>query len=783
MLYTSSLVLADPFSSRVTTTASHPQLRDLLVYTPTTSTSTSDPTGANSIATATYDSLASHSLYNDRRPVYTPLAFSPCCVSQGCGFVAAGGQTSEIALKSLDPVRPDWCYQHVPHSGVTSSSSSSLFGSIVNSLDISPSPTNRDRPRVLASSNDHVIKVFDIVSTTDPDGGGLPDWRGAKRFRERQRRSGWSIVESTRRDPTDPDSDDDNGREEEDEVEQAPSYDAGSACRLVARPELDVRPLSTPINHCSVSPDGRHLVAVGDTDEVFLFDVKLGTGEYVLRETLRGGPGGPAGARRDASFSTDWDADSQTFVVGSQDGFVSVYDQRHLAPSASASSAASASSHPGDHSVATLTTTQRGPAGAVRKVKFSPRGRAHLDGGLLAFTEHRGKVHVVDARNGYHQSQILEIPRTMPPPPPPRWGERFQVAPPPGIFSTSSAWDSSSSDPAAEAEGGGGHGEFPLRNRPLPSRRRRPRGGGTTTTTPTTTTTSHYTDGDLSGSSSRGGGGRLSPLRPVQRRSAVQQVVMMELPDEGRGEVWPTLIAEPRRVRSGRHESDDSDLDEDGDEDGHDGEGSTEGEEEFTDDDDDDDGSRNERSDAAPEADEVRHFVESVHRLEDDARIRESYSAAAASAAAAAAPPPRRHANVPYSTLTRYATTTTSGPGAADPDASVSLFAAPLLSSARRPATPSSSSSAAPAAAPTTTTIHPFALATYSYARTTMTTDPGNVGVVGMNNFPTSTSPYDVLGMDWDEFGERVLVSTQHRVWEWDVDSKSRRSRGAYDFT
>jgi hypothetical protein len=50
------------------------------------------------------------------------------------------------------------------------------------------------------------------------------------------------------------------------------------------------------------------------------------------------------------------------------------------------------------------------------------------------------------------------------------------------------------------------------------------------------------------------------------------------------------------------------------------------------------------------------------------------------------------------------------------------------------------------------------------------------------NNFPHDTSPFDLLGLDWDEFGERLLVATDQRVWEWDVDKRARRGRGVFSF-
>ena len=114
-------------------------------------------------------------------------------------------------------------------------------------------------------------------------------------------------------------------------------------------------------------------LAVGDTNEVFLLDV-LANGQYSFFHSFR--------ASADAAFSTDWSQTSQQFALGSQDGFVHVYDVRSLPASSSTSSDEART----PRKLAEIRTTQQGgPSGAVRKVKFSPGGRA--DGELLAFTE------------------------------------------------------------------------------------------------------------------------------------------------------------------------------------------------------------------------------------------------------------------------------------------------------------------------------------------------------------------------------------------------------------
>lgn len=124
------------------------------------------------------------------------------------------------------------------------------------------------------------------------------------------------------------------------------------------------------INHCAISEKERTLVYVGDSEEVF-----------VCRPS-------PTGYRQcctfreatDAGMSCDWNSTGTSFAVASQDGLVCVWDRRHKRP------------------VARLTTPS-----AARCVKFSPDP---LD--LLAFTEHRNYLHLVDCRM-WENRQIIKV--------------------------------------------------------------------------------------------------------------------------------------------------------------------------------------------------------------------------------------------------------------------------------------------------------------------------------------------------------------------------------------
>ncbi|GAA5938901.1 uncharacterized protein JCM15063_004902 [Sporobolomyces koalae] len=736
MKRTQHLVLPDPYASRVTTTSSHPQLRDLLVFTPTTASED------NSVTCATYDSLASHSLYHDCRPEYTSLHFSPCCVTYGCGLVAAGGQNSEIALKSAQRGQA-WCHQQAPYlesretSTVATRQARAPISSIVNSLNISPAPNNPSQPRLLVSSNDECIKVFDIV-------GRVPDWRGARRRRERARRDGWSVTEDSwnfdSQEEDDVEMDDSGGKSESENesVEESPSFDEGGPCRLVPRREFDLH-FRTPINHCSVSPDGTKMIAVGDTEEVFLFNVKI-NGEYELVDTL-------VGLNRDASFSTDWDQDSSCFVIGSQDGVVSIYDHRQLGSGELATSTI-------PRTVATLKTTQNGPAGAVRKVKFSPGGRGKLDGALLAFTEHRNRIHLVDARNFEH-SQILEIPTALSHP------------------ATSESSRQLPGDLLRVMTGPQGEEayELPLRIRPQPRTRRR---------ASVRNSDWEMTPGSGPGEAAQALAGERT--RVNDRRDDRSEFEILS----GRAEA---AVLRARELNRSQREHAGSSVRRDGSnqedelvEDRDDAE-ENEDDEEGAEDDEEDEGEDESDSDIDDHAEPP---ISQAH-----VRPSTSVSYAAAAATPAIRVPPYSnlqndtHRNIPYTTLSRY-THSAAQADSTTPNPVLSLFAAPLVApGTTRSLTPVINEPSYPDPMFRNPRVYPFSTST-SYPVVLAGVGAGGSTTqtyrATSSNFPLYTSPLDLLGLDWDEFGERLLVATDQRVWEWDVDTRSRRSRGIFGF-
>jgi hypothetical protein len=186
---------------------------------------------------------------------------------------------------------------------------------------------------------------------------------------------------------------------------------------------------NTPINHASVSPDGRTLLSVGDTNQVFLHNVSGGnTVTFQSIATYNTGV--------DANFSTAFSPSGMKFAVACQDGSVTVWDVRSSIPLAryrtSPLAPASSCMEKGkgaflwDEPAAScpypsspLSPRTAGPV-AARVLKFSPQG---ADRELLVFTAHTNNLHVIDART-FTDHQIIPVP-----PPEPNQSQNVQKSP------------------------------------------------------------------------------------------------------------------------------------------------------------------------------------------------------------------------------------------------------------------------------------------------------------------------------------------------------------------
>lgn len=125
-----------------------------------------------------------------------------------------------------------------------------------------------------------------------------------------------------------------------------------------------------PVNHTSLSPDGKLLVIVGDNPEGVLVDAQTGKNIQDLRGHL------------DYSFASAWHPDGITFATGNQDKTCRVWDIRNLSKS-----------------LAVL----RGNLGAVRSIRFTSDGR------FMAMAEPADFVHIFDVGSGYQVQQELDF--------------------------------------------------------------------------------------------------------------------------------------------------------------------------------------------------------------------------------------------------------------------------------------------------------------------------------------------------------------------------------------
>ncbi|KAG5391345.1 hypothetical protein IGI04_021308 [Brassica rapa subsp. trilocularis] len=125
-----------------------------------------------------------------------------------------------------------------------------------------------------------------------------------------------------------------------------------------------------PVNHTSLSPDGKLLTIVGDNPEGLLVDPNTG-------KTL-----GTVAGHLDFSFASAWHPDGLTFSTGNQDKTCRVWDVRNLSKS-----------------VAVL----RGNLGAIRSIRYTS------DGKYMAMAEPADFVHVYDVSKGYETEQEIDF--------------------------------------------------------------------------------------------------------------------------------------------------------------------------------------------------------------------------------------------------------------------------------------------------------------------------------------------------------------------------------------
>lgn len=215
------------------------------------------------------------------------LPFEPTSMAVAHGFVAAGGDRSQLFVARLSDGQPI--------------SDSCIGGTVNNALHING--PNQGDMRLYVCNNDKTIKIFQLRTS----------------------------------------------------------------CIL---PSASIR-CPVAMNYAALSPDATRLVAVGDSQDAYLFQERP-DGSYQRLASFR--------ETREPSMSCAWNAAGTCFAVAGQEGKAVVWDQRS------------------GKVVARFRTAE-----ACRNVKFAA---APVD--LLAFSEQEGQVHLVDSRN-YGSKQVLAV--------------------------------------------------------------------------------------------------------------------------------------------------------------------------------------------------------------------------------------------------------------------------------------------------------------------------------------------------------------------------------------
>ncbi|KAJ1267439.1 hypothetical protein BS78_07G055800 [Paspalum vaginatum] len=125
-----------------------------------------------------------------------------------------------------------------------------------------------------------------------------------------------------------------------------------------------------PVNHTSLSPDGKLAIIVGDDTDALLVDANSGKTIHSMKGHL------------DYSFASAWNPDGQTFATGNQDKTCRIWDARNLS-----------------QSVHVL----RGNVGAIRSIRFTS------DGQFLSMAEAADFVHIFDIKSDYNKRQELDF--------------------------------------------------------------------------------------------------------------------------------------------------------------------------------------------------------------------------------------------------------------------------------------------------------------------------------------------------------------------------------------
>lgn len=176
--------------------------------------------------------------------------------------------------------------------------------------------------------------------------------------------------------------------------------------------ELCCIDLPIAMNHATISPDGKFLVAVGDQQTGFFFERYLPTErpsswkepsdrinsvppEWKLFEEVTLYV--PSNQCAEGYFTTAWSPSGRLCAVGSECGYITVFDVDHL----------KVAEYGEDAILCVISSTRPDvctSAGAVRTMQFSP---APWD--FLIWSEDQGRVCVADLRSGLKVKQVLTL--------------------------------------------------------------------------------------------------------------------------------------------------------------------------------------------------------------------------------------------------------------------------------------------------------------------------------------------------------------------------------------
>ncbi|OJA08493.1 hypothetical protein AZE42_02854 [Rhizopogon vesiculosus] len=227
-----------------------------------------------------------------------------------------------------------------------------LSGSINNSVLLSPAFDGSHEPRLVVSNNDWTVRIYDVPLRKEPQ-----DLRCCGTLR-----------------------------------------------------------LEEPVNHSSISPDGRTLLSVGDSPRIYLHSLSGSSRLSFNRITTLHVPP-PISVHPFslvASFSTAWSADGLKFAVACQEGVIAIWDVRSTKPMkvlhTSRARGGDDTGWMSDDPWEWTRGNSRAPGWGARNIKFGCGGvGAQAGHEIMTYTEHTNLLHVLDART-FETEEIIRVP-------------------------------------------------------------------------------------------------------------------------------------------------------------------------------------------------------------------------------------------------------------------------------------------------------------------------------------------------------------------------------------